>query len=74
VETSQRIVDVLFGAFAQAVPDRVPAAGKGTMNNLLIRADGSEEELPAKGTWQLGKGARVRVETPGGGRWGTPAR
>ena len=36
VETSQRIVDVLLGAFAQAVPDRVPAASQGTMNNTLI--------------------------------------
>ena len=188
VETSQRIVDVLFGAFAQAVPDRVPAAGQGTMNNLLIgaggahpfsyyetlgggeggtpdrpgmsgvhtgmtntrntpaeameldyplrvwryelrpgsggagqhpggdglvreiealtdcvltiqserrqhapwglhggsngacgrntliRADGTTEELPGKGTWQLRNGDRVQVETPGGGGWGMPAR
>ena len=36
VETSQRIVDVLLGAFAQALPDLVPAASQGTMNNLLI--------------------------------------
>lgn len=36
VETSQRIVDVLFGALAQALPDRVPAASQGTMNNITI--------------------------------------
>jgi N-methylhydantoinase B len=36
VETSQRIVDVLLRALAQAVPDRVPAAASGTMNNLTI--------------------------------------
>jgi N-methylhydantoinase B len=36
VETSQRIVDVLLGALAQAVPDRVPAASQGTMNNTLL--------------------------------------
>jgi N-methylhydantoinase B len=186
VETSQRIVDVLLGAFAHAIPDRVPAASQGTMNNLLIgaaggrpfsyyetlgggeggtpsrpgmsgvhtgmtntqntpseaveldyplrvwryelrpssggagrhrggeglvreievledcvltvqserrehappglrggndgaigrnlllRADGAEEELPSKGTWHLGKGDRVRIETPGGGGWGRP--
>ena len=36
VETSQRIVDVLFKALAQAVPDRIPAASQGTMNNLTI--------------------------------------
>ncbi len=187
VETSQRIVDVLLGAFARAIPDRVPAASQGTMNNLLIgaagdhpfsyyetlgggeggtparrgmsgvhtgmtntqntpaeaveldyplrvwryelrplsggagrypggdglvreiealadctvtvqserrarapwgasgghpaavgrnvliRADGSEQELPSKGTWSLRRGDRVRIETPGGGGWGAPA-
>jgi N-methylhydantoinase B len=40
VETSQRIADVLLGALAQAVPERVPAAGQGTMNNVLIGGDG----------------------------------
>jgi N-methylhydantoinase B len=39
VETSQRIADVLLGALAQAAPDRVPAAGQGTMNNVLIGND-----------------------------------
>jgi N-methylhydantoinase B len=36
VETSQRIVDVLFKALAQAMPERIPAASQGTMNNLTI--------------------------------------
>ena len=36
VETSQRIVDVVFGALAQALPGRVPAASQGTMNNLSL--------------------------------------
>ncbi len=36
VETSQRIVDVVLKALAQAIPDRVPAASSGTMNNLTI--------------------------------------
>ncbi|HEV2885157.1 MAG TPA: hydantoinase B/oxoprolinase family protein [Pyrinomonadaceae bacterium] len=36
VETSQRIVDVLFKALARALPDRIPAASQGTMNNLTI--------------------------------------
>jgi N-methylhydantoinase B len=36
VETSQRIVDVLFKALSQALPDRIPAASQGTMNNLTI--------------------------------------
>jgi N-methylhydantoinase B len=36
VETSQRIVDVLLKALAQAAPHLVPAASQGTMNNLTI--------------------------------------
>jgi N-methylhydantoinase B len=36
VETSQRIVDVVLRALAQAIPDRIPAAASGTMNNLSI--------------------------------------
>jgi len=43
VETSQRIVDALFGALAQVLPDRIPAASAGTMSNLTfggIRAPG----------------------------------
>jgi N-methylhydantoinase B len=36
VETSQRIVDVLFRALAQAIPARIPAASQGTMNNLTM--------------------------------------
>jgi N-methylhydantoinase B len=36
VETSQRIVDVLFRALAKALPRLIPAASQGTMNNLTI--------------------------------------
>ena len=36
VETSQRIVDVLFRALARALPERVPAASQGSMNNLTV--------------------------------------
>jgi len=36
VETSQRIVDAVLGAFSRALPGRIPAASSGTMNNLLI--------------------------------------
>jgi N-methylhydantoinase B/oxoprolinase/acetone carboxylase alpha subunit len=40
VETSQRIVDVLLGAFAQALPGRIPAASQGTMNNISFGGKG----------------------------------
>jgi N-methylhydantoinase B len=36
VETSQRVVDTVFKALARAIPDRIPAASQGTMNNLTI--------------------------------------
>ena len=36
VECSQRITDVVLGALAQAIPDRVPAASQGTMNNVTL--------------------------------------
>ena len=59
VETSQRIVDVLLGAFAQALPDAVPAASQGTMNNLLLGAADP---------------AFSYYETIAGGEGATPAR
>ena len=36
VETSQRIVDVLFRALAKAAPNRIPAASSGSMSNLTV--------------------------------------
>jgi N-methylhydantoinase B len=36
VETSQRLVDVLFRALAQAAPARIPAASSGSMSNLTV--------------------------------------
>ena len=39
VEVSQRVADVCLGALAAAAPDRVGAAGQGTMNNVLVGGD-----------------------------------
>jgi N-methylhydantoinase B/oxoprolinase/acetone carboxylase alpha subunit len=36
VETSQRITDVILGALSRALPDRIPAASQGTMNNVTL--------------------------------------
>jgi N-methylhydantoinase B len=36
VETSQRLVDVVLGALAPALPEIIPAASQGTMNNLAF--------------------------------------
>jgi N-methylhydantoinase B len=47
VETSQRVVDVLLRALAQALPDRIPAASSGTMNNLTIGGMDARSGAPA---------------------------
>jgi N-methylhydantoinase B len=39
-ETSQRIVDVVLGALAQALPDRIPAASCGTMSSVALGGEG----------------------------------
>lgn len=62
VETSQRIVDVLLGAFAQALPGRIPAASQGTMNNVSF---GCTDESGAEHTY---------YETIGGGTGAYPGK
>ena len=60
VETSQRLVDVLLGALAQALPERIPAASAGTMSNLTFGvAENAESE------------AMTHYETIGGGAGAT---
>jgi N-methylhydantoinase B len=39
-ETSQRVVDVVFGALAKALPDRIPAASCGTMSSVALGGEG----------------------------------
>jgi N-methylhydantoinase B len=39
-ETSQRAVDVVLGALAQALPDRIPAASCGTMSSVALGGAG----------------------------------
>lgn len=36
VETSTRLVDLVFGALAQALPESIAAASQGTMNNVAM--------------------------------------
>ena len=64
VETSQRIVDVLFKALAKAVPDRIPAASQGTMNNLTIGGIDTRtgEEFSYYETVAGGTGARPNAD------------
>ncbi len=61
VETSSRIVDVVLGALAEALPEAIPAASQGTMNNLAMGAAGERPwdyyETMAGGTGAHADGA-----------------
>jgi len=46
VETSQRIVDVVLGALSKALPEEIPAASQGTMNNITIGGINPETGKP----------------------------
>jgi N-methylhydantoinase B len=61
VETSQRVVDAVLGALAQALPDLIPAASLGTMNNLTVGGQDCEQGTPF-----------AYYETVGGGAGGGP--
>lgn len=54
VETSSRIVDAVLGALSQALPERIPAASQGSMNNFAMGA------FTPSGRWDY-------YETIGGG-------
>jgi len=80
VETSQRIVDVLLGALAQACPEKVPAASQGTMNNVTIGgkfpSSARIARLPglaeAESSREAGPGSFAYYETIGGGSGARP--
>ena len=57
VETSQRIVDVLLGALSKVVPNLVPAASQGTMNNLTIGGIDPRTDRPFSFYETIGGGA-----------------
>lgn len=65
VETSQRIVDVLLGALAKAVPDKIPAASQGTMNNIAF--GGHDPALSRAFAYYetIGGGMGAGLATPG---------
>ena len=64
VETSQRIVDVLLKALARALPERIPAASSGTMNNLSFGGldPRTHEPFAYYETVAGGMGARPTIE------------
>lgn len=46
LETSQRVTDVVLGAFAQAAPERVLAGCQGTMNNVTFGGIDPRDDSP----------------------------
>jgi N-methylhydantoinase B len=61
VETSSRMVDVILGALAQAIPEMIPAASQGSMNNIAM----GKSESANTPRWDY-------YETLGGGMGGGP--
>lgn len=65
VETSQRIVDVLLKALAVALPDRIPAASSGTMNNVTLGTIHPVSQQPITYYETIGGGMGGGPEGPG---------
>ena len=60
VETSTRVVDVVLGALAQAIPARIPAASHGSMNNLAMGSAAAERPWDYYETIGGGMGAGLQ--------------
>ena len=65
VETSQRITDVVLGALAKALPERIPAASQGTMNNVTLGGTNPVTGLPFAYYETAGGGMGGRNGLPG---------
>jgi N-methylhydantoinase B len=65
VETSQRVTDILLGALAQALPNRIPAASYGTMSNLTIGGHDPERGRPFAYYETIAGGAGAGPHGPG---------
>ncbi len=66
VETSTRVVDVVMGALAKAIPDKIPAASHGSMNNLAMGSRASKgNQASEHSSWDY-------YETIGGGMGAGP--
>jgi len=65
LETSQRIVDVILGAFGKLLPDRGIAACQGTMNNVAIGGSDPRAGLPYSLYETMGGGFGARPDRDG---------
>jgi len=62
VETSTRIVDLVLVALEQALPDRIPAASQGSMNNIAMGHRGNGADWHYYETLAGGHGGGPRFE------------
>ncbi|WP_206022073.1 hydantoinase B/oxoprolinase family protein [Salarchaeum sp. JOR-1] len=65
LETSQRVTDVVLGAFATEAPERVTAAGQGTMNNITFGGTDPRSDSPYAFYETQGGGFGAREGTDG---------
>jgi len=65
VETSQRITDVLFRVFAEALPEVAPALSQGTMNNITVGGIDPRSGLPFAYYETVGGGMGAAPDGPG---------
>ena len=65
VETSQRVVDVILGAFSKIIPEEVPAASQGTMNNVAIGGINTRDNTPFAYYETLGGGMGASAKGDG---------
>lgn len=70
VETSNRIADVVLAALSNFAPERVPAQGQGTMNNVIIGGRGEASGRASGWTYYEtiggGQGASAGADGPSG--------
>jgi N-methylhydantoinase B len=77
-----REIEVLSDAQVTLLADRrtrgpygLAGGGDGAPGRtVVIRRDGSEEIIPGKTSTRLHSGERIRIESPGGGGWGSSNR
>lgn len=62
VETSSRIVDVVLGALYEALPEQIPAASQGSMNNIAMGNYSKNESWDYYETLAGGMGAGPRYD------------
>ena len=65
VETSQRLVDVILGAFSYILPEEVPAASQGTMNNITVGGINPKTGKPFSYYETIGGGMGASAKTDG---------